>query len=415
MSVHSKKHQSKTYKRLRAKIAAIKRSERFVDYYEAYSFANDLHMLVNEIEEQVDDPVEGARLVAAFIETDSAVFERSDDSDGFIGDVYRFDACEAFIEFAVNFRDKYLLEQIVFKLFCDDIYGIRHGLIDIAGEYLPESSLQSLVDNFWSQVDQSATEYDKRHWLGGIESIARQIKGAALFEKARLAMWPDLSTAACYDIAEVYFECGDPDTALEWLEKVPCEETFKTDERDRLLLRISVKLGNRIQAKETAWRIFRRYRNGETLALLLEIVGQEQHDQITNDEVNAILKDPELNYLDMDFIMEMGRFNEAEQYLTARYEQLDGDYYDMLLPWAKAFESCKRYRVASLIYRALIDSILRRGRSKAYYYGVKYLHKLDDLAPRVTDWGDFPDNEDCKLALRLDHKRKFSFWGRYDR
>jgi len=408
-------NQSETYKRLSAKIAGIKRSQRFIDYYESDSFAHKLEMLIGEIEKRIDDGVQGVKMITAFIETDNAVFNRADDSNGSIGDVYRIDACEAFIEFARRCEDKSWLEQIVFRLYSDDNYGIRYDLIDNASEYLPESSLQSLLDQFWSQAYQSSTEYQKRHWLGGIESIARQLNDAPLFQKARLTMWPDLSTAACYDIALVYFESGNSHTALEWLEKVPPDETFKIDERDRLLLRINAKLGNRIQAEETAWRIFRRYRNEETLALLLEVVGQKSRKQIIDREVDTILKESELDYPNLDFLIQLGRLNEAEQYIMERHKQLNGDYYSQLLPWAKTFETHKRYLVSSLIYRALLDSILNRGRSKAYFYGVRYLHKLDNLSSRINDWGGFPNNEDYKLALRIDHKRKLSFWNRYEK
>ncbi len=49
-------------------------------------------------------------------------------------------------------------------------------------------------------------------------------------------------------------------------------------------------------------------------------------------------------------------------------------------------EKSGRNLCASVIYRALLDSILRRGQTKTYPHGVRYLRKLDLLARSVPDW-----------------------------
>jgi hypothetical protein len=61
-----------------------------------------------------------------------------------------------------------------------------------------------------------------------------------------------MSTAACVDIAEAYFEAGDADRALSWLERIPIEESFQEDERDVLLLRVHHQLGNSEKQAEVA-------------------------------------------------------------------------------------------------------------------------------------------------------------------
>lgn len=86
--------------------------------------------------------------------------------------------------------------------------------------------------------------YGKRHYLILIESLARQIKDAKLFEKTRIASWGDLSAAARIDIARVYLESGDVEAAHSWLNKIPEDETFQTYERDKLRLEIYQKQGN---------------------------------------------------------------------------------------------------------------------------------------------------------------------------
>ena len=94
---------------------------------------------------------------------------------------------------------------------------------------------------------------------------------------------------------------------------------------------------------------------------------------------------------------------------------MDGGSYSTLLSIAKAFEHDKRYLAASMVYRALLDSILARAYSKAYHHGIDYLRALDSLAPNITNWKEFPDHDTYKSSLRRSHSRKSAFWPGYDR
>lgn len=104
----------------------------------------------------------------------------------------------------------------------------------------------------------------------------------------------------------------------------------------------------------------------------------------------------------------------AESYLKAHTEQLNGDHYQFLLPLAETFASLARPLTASLLYRALLDSILRRGRTTTYGHGAHYLRKLDLLAKTVSDWRDIEPHTVYVEQLRQTHGRKTSFWSRYE-
>lgn len=401
-------------KRLRAKISGIRRGRRFIDYHESGRYVRELESLLEEIDRTAHDPRQGVELVADFIQTDSAVLGRADDSNGSIGDVYRIFACDSFVRHASQCEDKEWLYDTVLKLYINDENGVRDSLIASAGSFLPESHLRRMVDEFWSSGDREPNEYKRYHWYGAIEDIARQLKDPPLFEKACCARRPQLSTAAHRDIAEVYFECGYPLAALQWLDKVLPDETFQLDERERLLLKVLTELGEKVRAEDIAWRIFRRSRSEAGLSLLLEVIGESKRERVIENEIAEISQSLELDYVAAKFMMEMERLDDAERYITERSDQLNGDYYYQLLPWAKAFEKQGRFLAASVIYRALLESILRRAKSKYYTYGVRYLRKLDDLASKINDWGTYTNHEDYKLNLRMEHKRKFSFWGRYE-
>jgi thioredoxin-like negative regulator of GroEL len=108
-------------------------------------------------------------------------------------------------------------------------------------------------------ADKEKDEYGKRHHLMLIESLARQIKDAKLFEKTRIASWGKLSTAALIDIARVYLESGEVETAHSWLKKIPEGETYQAYDRDKLLEEIYQKQGDSEKLTELLYQKFRSY------------------------------------------------------------------------------------------------------------------------------------------------------------
>ena len=401
-------------KHFKSKIAGLKRARKFVPWGESANLAHELNAFLADIADASLEPRIGAELIISFYETDKGTFGRCDDSSGHVGDVYRYDARDLFLSFAKHCEDKDWLEKLVVKLNHEDDYGVRDTLIDCAAECLPEPNIRSMIETFQTLSEKEHEDFAKRHWLYRVESLARQIKDAPLFEKTRIAAWGRTPTAACIDIGRVYLESGDAPTALSWLERIPENEAFKEGERDKVLLDIHSKLGNVEKQKEIALRIFRRHRSAGTLQELMSYTGEDNRDAIITGEVAAIFTEAKLSLTDAAFLIELGLFERAEDYLLERSDQLNGDYYYDLLPLAENLATAGRHLSASMVYRTLLDSILRRARSKAYPHGVRYLRKLDLLAKLISDWQDFEDHAHYSEHLREKHGRKKTFWARYD-
>lgn len=399
--------------RFKAKLAALKRRTRFIGWSESAAYARELSDLLENLRAGVEDPKLGTELVAAFFQADRAIFEQCDDSNGSIGQVFRHDATNLFVHYAARCADEAWLCRLVQKVSAKDDYGVRDTLVKSASEFLPESNLRSLADHFWQRAEQEGDDYPRRHWIFLVESLARQLKDAPLFEKARRNAWPELSTAACVDIARVYFEAGQAGTALAWLERIPVTEAFQADERDGLLMKVHQGLGNHAAATDAAWRMFRRGHSEETLNALLALIGEERRDQVISGESSRILEADHLSYADAHFLLRAGRVADAEHYLLARANQFNGDAYVYLLPLAEAMEQAGRWLVASLMYRALLGSILRRAQSKYYHHGARYLKKMEAIAPNVANWQTFIPHDVYFQELKQTHARKTSFWARY--
>ncbi len=400
--------------RFKKKLFSLKRSKRFIDWRGAAGFARELEMLLQDVKAGVDDPLTGVDLVAAFYEADNTIFEMCDDSGGDIGDVFRYDAKELFVTFASRCADKETIADIILKLNQKDDYGIRDILIDCASECLPESVLRTMITTLQGLAGKENDDYGKRHYLMLIESLARQIKDAELFEKTRIASWGKLSTAALIDIARVYLESGNVETAHSWLKKIPEGETFQAYERDELLREIYQEQGDSGKLTDILFQKFKSYHSTDTLQALLDVIGNDRRDEVIRDEVALILEGHAFRESDADFLIAIGRVDEAEEYLLKRADQLNGEYYGSLLSLAETMESGNRYLVASLIYRSLLLSILKRGYLKAYPHGVRYLKKLDKLSESITDWKNNNNHGAFKEQIIQAHGRKRSFWSKYE-
>jgi len=400
-------------KRFKAKLSGLKRRRRFIGWGESAGFARELGTLLEDLRAGVTDPRTGAELVAAFYECDTGALGSCDDSSGNVGDVFRYDARELFVSYASRCADKEWLGDLVFRVIQSDDYGVRDVLIDCAQDYLTEPVMRATVARLQKRAGQESDEYRKRHWLHNVESLAWQLKDAPLFEQTRMASWGSLSTAACVDIARVYLGCGNELTALTWLEKIPEADTFMLAERDSLLLDIHGRTGNTARQAEAAWRIFRRSRSAATLLLLLDVIGHDKRADLLAGEIGAILEATKFSPVDATFLVEIERLEAAETYVLRHADQLNGDYYGGLLPLAEAMQKNGCLLCASVIYRALLDSILRRAQTKTYPHGVRYLRKLDLLAHSVSDWCNVESHDVYMRELKLNHGRKSSFWSRY--
>jgi hypothetical protein len=204
------------------------------------------------------------------------------------------------------------------------------------------------------------------------------------------------------------------DTALAWIERVPLEKTFMANDRDDLLIAIYRKQNDSKRLIETTQRVFKRDRNVDSLEVLLSAVGKEKRAGILETEAKAILKASKFDQGDAGFLVETGRIDDAETYIIAHAKELDGHFYTGLLELAKAMLKHDRLVAASVIYRALLDSILARAKSKNYHHGVSYLKKLDSLAPKVRDWKEVDPHSLYLTNLRQKHKLKSSFWAQYN-
>lgn len=352
----------------------------------------------------------GCEMVAALLRVADAIVELCGDHDDDINMVCTLDAPAFFAECARTCPDKAWLADLVFDLFRDDRYVVRTRLIDRAHEYLSGAELGALADRCMAFLAEADRDYERHRRAKAVESLAIQLGDGALFETARLQVTAAPLAESCLDIAQAHLECGDTEAAAAWLAKIATDGSWTSWRKDKLLLRVCERIGDVQQCAEISWRLFRRDRNPKSLSTLLRFVGEDRRAEIIDEEARLILADPSLSIAAAEFLVEIGRRDEAERYVLEREQQLDGDSYTQLRPLAEALDDAAKPLSASVIYRKLLESVLSRSQSRAYGHGADYLAKLGRLSALVDDWGSRPHHGTWRSNLRAAHTRKRAFW-----
>jgi hypothetical protein len=407
----SPKENAKSFKK---RLSSLKRRKHFISWGESGAYARDLASMLKGLEATVSDPRAGVESVAAFYEADCHIFEQCDDSNGSVGDVFKFEAAQLFSSYACRCDDKEWLADLVIQLNQNDGFGVRDVLFEKMGEFLPETVMRAVVNKLWAMSKSETDIYKGRHWLFALEDLAQQLKDPMLLEQVKRAdSGGGLSIASVIEIAKLHFQCGDFSSALNWVERVPLDQSYMEHDRDQLLIAIYKKQNDVANLTETANRVFRRDRDMDSLQMLVEAVGEEKRASIIEEESKAILKGREFDSSNANFLVETGRIDDAERYIISRTKKLNGDFYSNLLPLAKIMLKHDRLVAASVIYRALLDSILARAKSKYYHHGIAYLKKLDSLAPKVKNWQKVEPHSNYLASLQHNHRLKSSFWSQY--
>ena len=378
-------------KAVRSTLRAWKRSPRFIHYQEAFAFGEQLDRLLDSVEDGLlgPDPALALDLLEEFLQSDRWILERVDDSAGCIGTAYRR-ACQLFARAAAGVASPDVLAERIALLVEKDDYGVRHSLLE--------------------QAAQGPGSRRDRTPLLRIETLAASTGDPQLYADAALEGTSVKDQPVIgLQVARQFVLAGRPAEALQYLsaeDKVP-PHCF--DEYAETLDRVYEALGRTDDLRELRKRHFLHRPDPERLERYLGGLEAKERPRAKDLMRQAVLSgdyDPTRKAV---FFAELKEGEIAAQIILAEPTAFRVENYPALLPLARSLEQGQPL-AASIVYRALLESILDRAQSKAYPHAARYLRRLGKLGKKIRAWSPIAPHESYLQALRARHDRKRAFW-----
>ena len=398
-------------KAVRSTLRAWKRSLRFIHYQEAFAFGEQLDRLLDSMEDGLlgPDPALTLDLLEEFLQSDRWILERVDDSAGCIGTAYRR-ACQLFARAAARVASPDTLAERIALLVEKDDYGVRHSLLEHVPQFLDHETIARLVDRWRKQAAQGPGSRGDRMPLLRIKTLAASTGDPQLYAEAALeGRSVEDQPVIGLQVARQFVLAGRPAEALQY---VPTEDKVPPhcfDEYVETLDRVYEALGRTDDLRELRKRHFLHRPEPERLERYLGGLEAKERPTAKNLMRQAVLSgdyDPTRKAV---FFAELKEGEIAAQIILAEPTAFRGENYPALLPLARSLEQGQPL-AASIVYRALLESILDRAQSKAYPHAARFLHGLGKLAKKIRAWSPIAPHESYLQALRARHDRKRAFW-----
>jgi hypothetical protein len=399
------------------RLAALERARAMIGWEKERGFAEDLGATVETIVKELGglDARSAVQRLLRFINTHGTVFERIDDSGGRIQEVY-WRAADALPELvqALPPDDRADIPNWLMVSLSKDTHGLAERLAVSIVPFLTEPVLAE-----WDrQLDANKGDDAALMVRQAIARARGDIDLYMALEERRPAWRQDPLL-----VAEMLLAANRLDEALAWARRerkggivyataadIADGRINRPHDANRVALeaRILEAMNDRAAAQSLRWATFECTLHAPTLRDYLRKL--EDFIEYEEQERAFALADTFHHpYVALSFFIEWPKLDCAAKLVLDKRTQWDGRHYGTLGEAAPALEE-KHPLAASLLYRALLNDILVRAKSKAYGHGTRYLGRLEALASLITDWDGEDDHAAYALGLRKAHGRKAGFW-----
>lgn len=396
---------------VRKRLREIARSRAWVEGGKRKALRNDLETLRCTITEKIAAraPTDAFDLLWRFLELAPFVYERCDDSNGKIGEIFADARVDMHSIAKAAEPDPHELAQQIYTGLSDNGYGQYDGLIGILSDALGARGLEHLKSLFETRVcDRTLSDWQKTTCRYALQDIADVIGDpdafAAQYDADKRAI-PHVAER----IAERLLSAGRPDDAMAALNTAEVDEQSRlTDEWERVRIDTLDALGQSAEAQAARWTLFERNLDPAHLRAYLKRL-PDFDDIAAEDRAMAHAKEFENVHAALHFLMAWPAFDHAAALIEARWRDLDGNYYELLSPAADALEARHPLAVTRLC-RALIDHTLEKAKSTRYRHAARHLATCEGLARLLLSDDTIEDHHHYVEALKAKHGRKASFW-----
>lgn len=397
-------------------LTAWKRSRKFHDIREADALGRTLETWLEQVERELL-PVDASvalGLFQDFIKADRAWFDRADDSGGAIGDAMRA-ACRHWLRAAARCEPPRSgwLDRLL-ALYNADEYGARDELLRAAHLLLDEPAQRGLVARLDAElvamVGARARPEDPPlevfRIAGALSLLSESLRDPDVAVRATLRYSPDPNPLQRQSFVRDYLVAGRPADALEWLQDDwgPHEES-----RYGLLAEALERLGRFDESVPIRKARFERTLSVFDLERWFGHLADADRPAAQACAREFVLGHPD-RVAAAGAMLALGDAAAAEARLLEAPERIDGNQYTGLLALAEALHGHGYPRGETVIYRALLGSILDRAYSRAYGHAARYWARLSEIASAGTDLRPLPLHDEFAAAIRARHGRKSGFW-----
>lgn len=400
------------------RLSALERARAMIGWEKERAFAEDLDATVVTILKELApiSPIHAVERLLRFIATHGGVFDRIDDSGGRIQDVYRR-AGEAMPDLVAQLppAQRAQIPQMMDGCLTTDTHGLAGTVAVSVVPHLPPEALAA-----WDKRLTQSTR-DPRRTIPIRQAIADargDIDGYLALE-AMNPVWQQNPLR----VAERLLAANRLTEALEWVRKERKRglmvatladiadgriRSYDTRDKVRLEARILEALKDRPAAQALRWSTFEATLDPEILRdYIAKLDDFLEFDEM--DKAFAVAANSPDIYSALTFLLEWPSLDRAAQLVIDRRTDWDGRNYDVLGQAATTLE--ERFPLAAtVLYRALIDDILKRGKSPAYGHAARYLAVLEALSGLLPTDAPIESHTDYHAALKTGHGRKHGFW-----
>ncbi len=409
---------------IRKRLAALERAHSFVEGQKLKELGSELDRLWDAIVSKVgdSDPALALELLWRFLELHIDIFERCDDSHGYIAGIFR-SALEDLGSVAeeANCQPTALATVALEKVrsnhywIYDDLITVLYPALGAEGSAALKASLYEWRETHMAErtdQDGGARTFDST--LSTISRSLREIADCEGDADAFIGTFDarDLSNRHYAVEAAIRLLAHDrPAEALDYLNNAPPPESNPAfahvpwmDARIAALEALS----RQDEAQAMRLDAFEQYLSAPHLKAYLRILPDFDDVEAEDKAQNFVEVHPSFHSA-LAFLVSWPAHERAARMVLVRNEELDGNLYELLDPAATALEG-KFALAAVVLRRALIEYTLNKARSSRYRHAARHVEEIASLDAQIQQYGEFESHDQFMSRIKSKHPRKYGFW-----
>ena len=402
---------------VKKEITSIKRSRKFLDYYNVFSLEQQINKALHLINVHLKkkDVESAIKEMHELIGTSKISLGRIDDSSGSISNLYS-SAIEYLSELykeSNTSHDSEITDFILQSIKNND-YGVFDNLIPkLYSAYKSKDEILILENKLKEGYITEKRKYDYSQYREEILYIAKCQKDIDKY--INLGKEYGLFDNSFYiEIASQYVGAWQEEKALEWLDKIKIEDLQITLLREYALIKSKALdvLAKYKDANEIRFIYFKK-----TLAVDFynQIIKHAKNKEEIKSEATKVILDHADRMHALITLCEIDNHEKASQVVLEEYEKYrysEQYHYHGMKEVAKKLHLT--HTLASiLMYRCVIENLIAKAQGKYYEYAISYLKKIIKAGFDIKGYDGYEDNLQFIKQIKEENSKKLSFWNLY--